>query len=113
VFGKALSPPVIALVLSCPMICGSAPLLHHCADSIPTSETPRFPHDSCTVDQCFCNGPSVPTHGPTYDIPAGAVAAWRSPNDGTQELIACAGHLASSDRPPGSITFDRSLPLLI
>jgi hypothetical protein len=112
-FGNASSSLVVALVLCCPMICGSAPLLHHHADSDPTSETPHAPHDSCTFDQCFCNGPSVSTHGPAYDIPVGDVAAWISPNDGSCELIACAGYLASSDRPPRSVSFDHSLPLLI
>jgi hypothetical protein len=112
-FGKAVSATVIALVVCCPMICGSLPLLHHHADSAPAGETPHAPHDSCTFDQCFCSGPSVPTHGASYNIPVPALATFLSLCDGAQELMACSGYLAVSDRPPRSADTDRSPRLLI
>ncbi len=112
-FGKLCSAVLISVVACCPIICGSAPLLHHHADSAPTSEAPHSPHDSCTFDQCFCNGPSVPTHGPAYDLPAAAPVLLAYPFDGVHELVASSGYLVASDRPPRSANSDRSLPLLI
>ncbi|MCG3127439.1 MAG: hypothetical protein CHACPFDD_02299 [Phycisphaerae bacterium] len=111
--GKVFSSLVVALVLCCPLICGSASLLHHHGDSVPSDNTPHTPHDSCTFDECFCNGPSVPTHGPAVDLSTSPLAVWASPCDGADELAPCPGYLSRLCRPPRSVAADHSLPLLI
>ncbi len=112
-FGKAFSSLIVALLLCCPMICGSAPLLHHQGDAAPIDNVPHTPHDSCSLDQCFCNSPSVPTHGPAVELSTSLMAVWATPGDGAAELAPCAGYRFAADRPPRSVASERSLPLLI
>lgn len=112
-FGKAFSSLVVALLLCCPMICGSAPLLHHHGDATPTDNVPHSPHHSCSFDQCFCNGPSVPPHGPGVDLSTSLMTVWATPGDGAAELALCAGYLLAADHPPRLVTSDRRPPLLI
>lgn len=112
-FRMAFSALVAVLVICCPMICGSAPLLHHHGDTAPTGESPHSPHDSCTFDQCFCNGHSVPARGPAVDLSTSVAADWATPCDGAEQLVAGTGCLTASDRPPRPAVSDRSLPLLI
>lgn len=117
-FGKVVPWLLALLVVGCPLICGSAQKLHaqerHAQDaSAPSREIPHDSHDGCTLDQCFCSGPSAPTHGPAFALLVIVAPVWASPCDGAGESAARPEGLAVAQRPPRALASDLSLPLLL
>jgi hypothetical protein len=112
-FGRAFSVLVIALVLGCPVLCGSAPLLHHHAESAPAGDGPHGAHDSCGFDECLCSSAAIPTQHSASHLPGNPIAIWLSARGSAPTFTASPRHFIASACPPRSVEFDRAIPLLI
>lgn len=111
--GRGTSVFVIALVLACPLVCGTAPALHHDGGALPPCEAPHAPHDSCGLDECFCDGSSLPAARPTFDLANSSFLLTPGTTELAQRPDRCDAYLKADDRPPRPAILERTLPLVI
>jgi hypothetical protein len=111
--GKLFAPVIALLVVFCPVICGSQPLLHVHVDSAPAEDAPHVPHDSCSLDQCFCNSPSVPSQGASITLGTAVAPVCACLHDSRVEAGVSFPDLPAVEPPPRSLDPATPLPLLI